>query len=754
MIGMADTTTLKLTDVPRDTIELTFNFDAQLLSAMLNDDTIPRDDKTKLSKFNKAKKNHNTFVDKYKYSYKHIGRMYSTTQDIPKEYRNDLLGDNILEIDMTNCHPVLLMQIGEKYNTLSVENIKYYVEHREECLKETHEDREAAKQFYLRAMYKADMSGYEGRLDGFCKEVSSIMTMMNGDDVFAEIKKYAKTEFKKKPSHKSELHSFASYVLQTYENRIMLALYNYLQENDITVKLLNHDGILVDGSTIDFDGCKEEMEAHIYKNTGFRITLGSKKWESKYIKPINKYIVVKSEQEAVNYLAKHYKHAIKRGVDGFYTQTQYNKHYEKGENGLRTLVKSCDFRKMNTKGDILPFSATTKGMKDIIEYINKNSDDLFPIDDKFIESVHNYTRHKLYYLDKYLDMRTGVIHDIPDDKLPIYYEKRLAPEPHNYTAEMKENYKTKYLNMYNKQQLQNVLQMTARAVAGIRDKNWTILSGLRNSGKGVYQRIVEHSFGEYCCTIELPMCKTQNSGDASQYRSILNASAHIKRIAFTNEATSIEGKKLKIDGNAIKKFVSGGDVVKCRGLYKDEVDVVFNTHLFVNVNSIPESEPADAMMTCLPIKMPYKFVDDVIDEICERPTDHSIKDKITAEDPDLFTMIVLDAYRDSVVLVKDLCEDDQDEYRSNIMSNASEPTYILNNKLVKDVNGWISTSDLTYIFKPSGMNSHALGKFLKARMTPSQRRIDKKPTHGYTGYRIVEEVSDDSGEDGSDVDEL
>jgi hypothetical protein len=285
------------------------------------------------------------------------------------------------------------------------------------------------------------------------------------------------------------------------------------------------------------------------------------------------------------------------------------------------------------------------------------------------------------------------------------------------------------------------------------------MNGLRNSGKGVFEKITKHSFTDYCATMELPMTKTQHTGDASQYRYILTSSLHLKRITFTNEVASLEGRAMKIDGNAIKKFVSGGDAVKCRSLFKEETDVVFNTHIVVNVNSIPDSDPPDAMMTALPIKMPYKFVDNP-EDICERPTDYDIKDKIVAEDPDIFVAIVLDAYRDTPLSVDDLVDDDREEYKINLMENVTEAPYILNNKLVKDANGFISTADLQEIFKPTGMGAVALGRWLSTRMTAKRMSIidEKNPTktkrvRGYCGYSIKKVVDDDDDDDESEDDD-
>jgi hypothetical protein len=725
-------------------------FDAQRLQELLIDTSIPSLGKRAIQKINKNKKNHNTYVDKYDYKEGEIGRVYSEFQQLPKEYRNYLLGDDCIEIDFQNCHYVLISQIADKYG-VKYYNIKYYIENREECLKSIHTDRNIAKEIYLKAQYGGKIEEVcNDNINGIVEEIKNIITMLNADEKLTPIKKYAKKQLNKKNNpYKSLEHSFLSYVLQTIENRNVIALYDYLKQNEVEIKLINHDGIIIKKNDFDYEKFKGDMETHIFDTTDFYNIIDFKPCEQIYKPNEKKYILVSCEREVCDYLFKNHKNDIKRGTDGFYVKNKDEKHYTKGEEGLRMKIKNLEFKKETSSGSIVPYSSTTKGMEDIIKYLNKNVNDLFPIDEKFIEKVNIYTRGKVFFQDKYYDVNEKKFCSIKDDELPIIYIDRPAPDFSSITENMMNDYKKQFLDMFNDTQLKNVLNMTCRALFGNLDKNWTILSGLRNSGKGVFQKQVEHSFGDYCCSMELPMSKTQNNGDASQYREVLTSQAHLKRLCFTNEAQTLEGKKLKIDGNTIKKFISGGDPVKCRGLYKDSVDVVFNAHLFVNVNSIPESDPADAMMTSLPIKMPYKYVDEPTD-MCEKMTDTDIKQKIINTNKDIFTKIVFNSFVSKEINVKDLCEDDRGEYNDNIMENTTEAPYIFKTKLEKgNSNDWISSDELRKIFKPCGMNEVSLGKFLSARMkfleknerVEGQKDKNGKQKYrkikGYTGYKKI-----------------
>ena len=261
-------------------------FDAQRLQDLLIDTSIPSIGKKAIQKINKDKKNHNTIVDEYEYKEDDIGRVYSKLQQLPKEYRNYLLGDDCIEIDFQNCHYQLIYQIGKKYN-VNVDNIDYYIKNREECLKNMHEYRNIAKQMYLIAQYGGDMKKNDNKnINGVVEEIKTILVIMHADENLKNIKKYAEKQYKKKNNpYKSLDHSFLSFVLQTIENRNVIALYDYLKQNEVEIKLINHDGIIIKKNDFDNEKFKGDMEKHIFDETDFSSVIGFKKCEQIYVKP-------------------------------------------------------------------------------------------------------------------------------------------------------------------------------------------------------------------------------------------------------------------------------------------------------------------------------------------------------------------------------------------------------------------------------------------------------------------------------------
>ena len=139
-----------------------------------------------------------------------------------------------------------------------------------------------------------------------------------------------------------------------------------------------------------------------------------------------------------------------------------------------------------------------------------------------------------------------------------------------------------------------------------------------------------------------------------------------------------------------------------------------NCSLFVFLNSTRESSPADAMLTCVPFKMPYKFVSNPSD-ICEKQGNNNIKQEVkTNRNINIITKILFDAYGD-VISENDFTQSMAEEYKEVCLDKGTEAPSILRNRFVNDSNGWVSFSELKYIFKPAELSEKKIGLFLKDR---------------------------------------
>jgi hypothetical protein len=211
----------------------------------------------------------------------------------------------------------------------------------------------------------------------------------------------------------------------------------------------------------------------------------------------------------------------------------------------------------------------------------------------------------------------------------------------------------------------------ARALAGsYTDKQWLIVHGARNSGKGVLQEMIRASCGPYVGTInanELMMDSGPNGSDQAKRLSWLQDVTPC-RIVITSEVTmDLANPKSKLDGNKIKgTFSSGGDPRQVRQNYANEVTVVPEGRLIMMCNDLPPVTPNDVLRTHHLFRTDFQYVraneisegeDEGEDEAPSgssentRVGDNDIKAR--CRQPDIaraFMRMMLDAYKDSEVV--------------------------------------------------------------------------------------------------------
>lgn len=86
--------------------------------------------------------------------------------------RGTLAHANYVDIDMCNCHPVLIVQYAKKHN-VPTPILSYYVNNREECLS-FFDDRAKGKREILRALYGGKKLNLPAELQGLQEEISAV----------------------------------------------------------------------------------------------------------------------------------------------------------------------------------------------------------------------------------------------------------------------------------------------------------------------------------------------------------------------------------------------------------------------------------------------------------------------------------------------------------------------------------------------------------------------------------------------------
>lgn len=270
------------------------------------------------------------------------------------------------------------------------------------------------------------------------------------------------------------------------------------------------------------------------------------------------------------------------------------------------------------------------------------------------------------------------------DVMPRMCVPRDFPERRPSEATMAEVHARLLLStLGDKDVVQTYLELMARATAGeYTDKQWAAMLGERNCGKGLLQEVNGAAWGPYVNTVNANAFLLQQyaSGDAAKLLSWAMDCEYVRQ-TYTNEVKCEAGSRtIKLDGNLLKSFQSGGDVMSARKNHQDERSFRVASKLIMNLNDIPEVTPRDAVSTLVLIKFPFKFV--AAEEMRAaaaaaseaeapgffRPRDDSLKTEfIRRQDVlDAFTWLVIDAYRDGPVVPCAKVRGDTLEYRGDV----------------------------------------------------------------------------------------
>lgn len=241
-------------------------------------------------------------------------------------------------------------------------------------------------------------------------------------------------------------------------------------------------------------------------------------------------------------------------------------------------------------------------------------------DDKMIDKIFDHTLHKIYFQNGYYDFDTGVFNKndynsfviIPNEyhfkpNLEIrkeIYRRILNPI---FTIYDEDNDKSE------REELRDYfIYKMSRIVAGnIEDKEWVINLGFRDCGKGCLTDLFINCFQNYCCNANAEsFLLKSNNGDSAKNNSFM-ADWSFKRIIFMNECSTSDDRNNKsvLDGNKIKKIISGGDYVTVRKNFQDEWQMRTQASICGNMNELVSVEPTDALSKCKIFNYTSTFID-------------------------------------------------------------------------------------------------------------------------------------------------
>ena len=271
--------------------------DVERLTALIAYEGLAAEERDQLGKY---KKKYSSGAGGVRVDYQlrglQMGRRYAkqslSLQSFKKAIRETLVHDTHTDVDIKNCHFVLLSQYCKEKGIIC-EKINNYVDNRVSYLQQLIDDhqvtRKQAKELILVMMYGGDMinycisNGFEVNvplpdwvtdLNAEMKKITTLVCQMN-KEIHDAVKKLKKEDYKNKDT------STLSYVMQNIEDRIIMAAYNFFQTKKITVDTLCFDGLLVKSKEITSD-LLEELSSYCNNTTGYKVDFEIKEMKSHY----------------------------------------------------------------------------------------------------------------------------------------------------------------------------------------------------------------------------------------------------------------------------------------------------------------------------------------------------------------------------------------------------------------------------------------------------------------------------------------
>ena len=180
-------------------------------------------------------------INIYKQNY-NTGRYYSnkfSLQGLFNEVRSSIIHKNCIDVDFKNSIVTIIMYLAEKYN-LKIPNIVKYSKDRENILKQINNDRMTAKKVIISILNRGFSEKYhdDKPINKFLKNIEEESKLLH--EYFYKIDKRIDDE--KIYNYKAK--SFIR-ILQDYESRLLMNLYDYFSFKKIKMMSLIFDGILL-----------------------------------------------------------------------------------------------------------------------------------------------------------------------------------------------------------------------------------------------------------------------------------------------------------------------------------------------------------------------------------------------------------------------------------------------------------------------------------------------------------------------------
>jgi hypothetical protein len=170
-----------------------------------------------------------------------FGRCYGTKgslETLERECRGTMCREFYDDIDVVNCHPVLLHQFAQRIYQAEMPEVEKYCDNREAYLKQIHDSKDEAKQAVLKVFYNGKnefpfLAPMVTEIRNFIKR--HLMEDKNYEELLTYVRKQEANTY----------GAFLSHILQTEERKVMLAMRESFIRQGFSVDVLAYDGVML-----------------------------------------------------------------------------------------------------------------------------------------------------------------------------------------------------------------------------------------------------------------------------------------------------------------------------------------------------------------------------------------------------------------------------------------------------------------------------------------------------------------------------
>ena len=188
---------------------------------------------------------------------------------LKKEIRNSIMPKNIKDIDMVNCHPVILLDLCQK-NGITCNILKNHVENRDLILNSFGDNRKSVKEMFLTILSGGFKNVYssDNRINNYLKSLEKkIIEIQNY--FYVKDKRYFEKDFNFKGKNLSR-------IILDIENQILQIMINYFVLKRINIFTLECDGLKIYSDDKSKHFSINDLEKIILVKTGVNTKLSFK----------------------------------------------------------------------------------------------------------------------------------------------------------------------------------------------------------------------------------------------------------------------------------------------------------------------------------------------------------------------------------------------------------------------------------------------------------------------------------------------